>query len=133
VVLEQRANGNIHVVSDRQLSQAQAAALAARLGAALRHALRRISTHHHGGPRRPQAEVKEGSSADKTGLVTVGDQLIACSGITYSKESDYGEVSVKMGQQVVRVSAINQVRAGRQRPWRCACAGSSLLPAPLLP
>jgi hypothetical protein len=29
-----------------------------------------------------------------------GDELIATSGVTYSKESEYGEVKVKMGQQV---------------------------------
>lgn len=46
------------------------------------------------------------------GLLLQGDQLIATSGVTYGKEEDYNGAKVKMGQQVVRISALNQVRAG---------------------
>jgi hypothetical protein len=43
-------------------------------------------------------------AAERAG-VTVGDQLIAVSGITYDKNEAYGEVVVKKGQQRVRMSA----------------------------
>eukprot|EP00879_Flechtneria_rotunda_P010767 GHRR01011250.1.p1 GENE.GHRR01011250.1~~GHRR01011250.1.p1 ORF type:complete len:191 (+),score=35.41 GHRR01011250.1:62-634(+) len=49
----------------------------------------------------------EGNAA-KTGLVSVGDQLIATSGITYSKEEDYNGAKVKMGQKVVRMTVLGQ-------------------------
>ena len=37
-----------------------------------------------------------------------GDELIATSGVTYTKSSEYGEVIVKMGQQVVRIKTRGQ-------------------------
>lgn len=37
-----------------------------------------------------------------------GDQLIATSGVTYSKEADYGGAMVKMGQEVVRLNVLGQ-------------------------
>ncbi|KAF8068450.1 Mpp7 [Scenedesmus sp. PABB004] len=50
------------------------------------------------------ADVAPDGSAARTGLVAIGDQLIATSGITYGSEEDYGGVTVKKGQRVVRVS-----------------------------
>jgi hypothetical protein len=44
-----------------------------------------------------------------------GDQLIATSGIVYNKESEYGEVKVKMGQQVVRLKVMGEVRQQYQQ------------------
>lgn len=44
-----------------------------------------------------------------------GDQLIATSGITYSKEEDYNGAKVKKGQQVVRLNVIGQVRQQASR------------------
>ncbi|WIA30540.1 hypothetical protein OEZ86_000623 [Tetradesmus obliquus] len=54
------------------------------------------------------AEISPEGGAARTGLVAVGDQLIATSGVTYSTEEEYGEVKVKKGQKVVRVNAIGQ-------------------------
>eukprot|EP00882_Tetradesmus_deserticola_P004421 GHRQ01004665.1.p1 GENE.GHRQ01004665.1~~GHRQ01004665.1.p1 ORF type:complete len:170 (+),score=33.66 GHRQ01004665.1:141-650(+) len=54
------------------------------------------------------AEISPEGSAARTGLVAVGDQLLATSGVTYSMEEEYGEVKVKKGQTVVRVNAIGQ-------------------------
>lgn len=39
-----------------------------------------------------------------------GDQLIATSGVTYSKTADYNGASVKMGQEVVRLQVQGEVR-----------------------
>jgi uncharacterized protein YjdB len=44
-----------------------------------------------------------------------GDQLIATSGIVYNKESEYGEVKVKMGQQVVRLKVMGEVSKQQQQ------------------
>ena len=38
-----------------------------------------------------------------------GDQLVATSGVTYDKESDYGGATVKMGQKVVRLNVLCEV------------------------
>lgn len=39
-----------------------------------------------------------------------GDQLIAVSGVTYTKEADYGGAAVKMGQKIVRITVRGEVR-----------------------
>ncbi|KXZ44708.1 hypothetical protein GPECTOR_63g35 [Gonium pectorale] len=49
------------------------------------------------------AEVKPDGSAARDGKISVGDQLIATSGVIYTTESDYGGATVKGGQQVVRL------------------------------
>jgi C-terminal processing protease CtpA/Prc len=46
--------------------------------------------------------VPEGSAA-KDGRIEVGDQLISTSAIVYTSEDDYGGVSVKTGQKMVRL------------------------------
>lgn len=50
------------------------------------------------------AEVQEGGNAAKTGLVSKGDQLIATSGYTHTREASYQEVKVRSGEQVVRLN-----------------------------
>jgi hypothetical protein len=44
-----------------------------------------------------------------------GDQLIATSGVTYTKEADYGGAPVKMGQEMVRLQVPGEVRATQQQ------------------
>jgi hypothetical protein len=51
------------------------------------------------------AEVTEGGNADKSGLVSKGDQLIATSGYTYERETQYQSVQVRSGERVVRLTA----------------------------
>ncbi len=41
---------------------------------------------------------------------TQGDQLIATSGVVYTRESDYGGATVKGGQQLVRMLVLGEVR-----------------------
>ncbi|CAG9465076.1 unnamed protein product [Pedinophyceae sp. YPF-701] len=50
------------------------------------------------------AEIVPGSSAARTGLVTVGDTLVATSGYVYTRESTYQDTVVKSGQQLVRLA-----------------------------
>jgi len=45
-----------------------------------------------------------------TWLTLQGDQLIATSGVVYNKESEYGGAKVKMGQEVVRMTVMGEVR-----------------------
>jgi len=47
-------------------------------------------------------EVVAGGNSDKTGLVTVGDQLLATSAVVYNSTTDYGGVSVPKGEQTIR-------------------------------
>ncbi|KAI5071172.1 hypothetical protein GOP47_0013423 [Adiantum capillus-veneris] len=54
------------------------------------------------------AEVFEGGNADKSGLVDVGDQLIATSAIVYGSEDYYQGVRVRKGMQVVRLSVLGE-------------------------
>eukprot|EP00775_Hariotina_reticulata_P007173 gene7173-7387_t len=54
------------------------------------------------------AELNAEGNAAKTGLVSVGDQLIATSGVTYSSEEDYNGAKVKKGQKVVRMNVLGQ-------------------------
>lgn len=48
-----------------------------------------------------------------------GDQLIATSGVIYTKTSDYNGAQVKMGQQVVRMQVMGEVRDGGPRGSGC--------------
>lgn len=41
------------------------------------------------------AAITPGGSADKTRQLTVGDQLISCSGVTYGRLEEYGGVKVR--------------------------------------
>ncbi|CAM6040130.1 unnamed protein product [Sphagnum compactum] len=50
------------------------------------------------------AEVIRDGNADKTGLVDVGDQLIATSAVVYGSEDDYQGVMVRKGMQIVRLN-----------------------------
>ena len=49
-------------------------------------------------------EIVEGGNADKSGLVSVGDELIATSGVVFNSTQDYGGVSVKSGEETVRLA-----------------------------
>ncbi|KAG2495368.1 hypothetical protein HYH03_006636 [Edaphochlamys debaryana] len=53
-------------------------------------------------------EVKAGGSAALDGRVRVGDQLIATTGVTYSREEDYNGATVRQGQQVVRMRVMGE-------------------------
>ena len=48
-------------------------------------------------------EIVEDGNAAKTGLVNVGDELIATSGVVFNSTTDYGGVSVKSGEETVRL------------------------------
>ena len=50
------------------------------------------------------AEIVPGGSADKTGLVNVGDILIATQGYTRTTEQVYGEIVVRGGEKMVRLN-----------------------------
>eukprot|EP00897_Mesotaenium_endlicherianum_P008561 jgi/Mesen1/7733/ME000407S06965 len=50
------------------------------------------------------AEVSSGGNAEKTGLIGVGDQLIATSAVVYNDSDDYGGVTVRKGMQLVRLN-----------------------------
>ena len=49
-------------------------------------------------------EVVEEGAAAKSGLVSPGDQLIATSAVVYNSEKDYGGVSVKSGEEEIRLA-----------------------------
>jgi predicted metalloprotease with PDZ domain len=49
------------------------------------------------------AEVLPTGSAAKSAAISVGDQLIATSGVTYGRIDDYGGAEVRGAQQVVRL------------------------------
>jgi hypothetical protein len=55
------------------------------------------------------AEVQKGGLAEREGTVRAGDILISTSGITYSKESDYGGAKVRMGESRVILNVSNEV------------------------
>lgn len=55
-----------------------------------------------------------------------GDQLIATSGVVFNKVTDYGGVSVKGGQQIVRMSVQNEVSRQARAP-ECVCCCNLLL------
>ena len=48
-------------------------------------------------------EIVEDGNAAKTGLVNVGDELIATSGVVFNSTTDYGGVSVPRGEETVRM------------------------------
>lgn len=54
------------------------------------------------------AEVVGGGNAEKSGLIDVGDQLIATSAIVYGSEEYYQGVKVRKGMQVVRLSVFGE-------------------------
>lgn len=49
------------------------------------------------------AEIVPGGNADKTNQVSVGDMLIATSGLTRTTEQFYGDVAVRGGETMVRM------------------------------
>ncbi len=49
------------------------------------------------------AEIVPGGNAEKSGVITVGDQLIATSGYTRTTEQMYGEIAVRGGEQIIRL------------------------------
>ncbi len=55
-----------------------------------------------------QAAITPGGNADKTGQLTVGDQLISCSGVTYGRIEEYGGVKVRKDQSVVSINCTAQ-------------------------
>ena len=48
------------------------------------------------------AEILEDSNAARTGLINVGDQLLATSAMVFNSTQDYGGVSVKKGEETIR-------------------------------
>jgi len=51
------------------------------------------------------AEILPGGNAEKTGQITVGDTLVATSGLTRTTEQYYNEIAVRGGEKLVRISA----------------------------
>jgi len=49
------------------------------------------------------AEITPEGNADNSGVITVGDQLIATSGYTRTREQTYGEITVPSGEQIIRL------------------------------
>lgn len=49
-------------------------------------------------------EVISGGNAQNSGLVEVGDQLIATSAVVYSDTDEYQGVTVRKGMQIVRLN-----------------------------
>ena len=54
------------------------------------------------------AEVVKDGNADRSGLVDVGDQLIATSAIVYGAEEFYQGVKVRKGMQIVRLGVFGE-------------------------
>lgn len=54
------------------------------------------------------AEVQKGGLAERDGNIQEGDILISTSGITYSKEADYGGATVRMGEARVTLNCTNE-------------------------
>ena len=54
-------------------------------------------------------EVQGGGLAARQGTIQPGDILISTSGITYSKEADYGGATVRMGEARVILNVANEV------------------------
>mmetsp|Transcript_25992 Transcript_25992/g.56657 ORF Transcript_25992/g.56657 Transcript_25992/m.56657 type:complete len:161 (-) Transcript_25992:651-1133(-) len=53
-------------------------------------------------------DIKPESSAEKSGQISIGDQLIATSGVVYTKELDYAGATVKGGQEIVRLLVLGE-------------------------
>jgi len=68
-------------------------------------------------------EIVPGGAADKCGLISVGDRLIATSAIVFNSEMDYGGVSVKKGEEQIRF-------ATRGESFDTVMAAISTWPAP---
>ena len=49
-------------------------------------------------------ELVPGGAAEKSGIIGVGDRLIATSAIVFNSSMDYGGVSVKKGEEQIRFS-----------------------------
>lgn len=47
-------------------------------------------------------EIVEDGNASKTGLVDVGDQLLAVSAVVFNKTIDYGGIGVKAGEETIK-------------------------------
>ncbi|GBF93447.1 hypothetical protein Rsub_06580 [Raphidocelis subcapitata] len=54
------------------------------------------------------ASITAGGNADKTGQMTVGDQLISTSGVTYTRTEEYGGVNVRKGQEIVKLNCLGE-------------------------
>lgn len=54
-------------------------------------------------------EVQPGGLAARDGTIQPGDILISTSGITYSKEADYGGAKVRMGEARVTLNVTGEV------------------------
>ena len=54
-------------------------------------------------------ELVPGGAAEQSGLISVGDRLIATSAIVFNSEMDYGGVSVKKGEEQIRFSTRGRV------------------------
>lgn len=52
--------------------------------------------------------ITPGGNADKTGLFSVGDQLISTSGVTYTRTESYGGVNVRKGQEIVTLNCLGE-------------------------
>ena len=53
-------------------------------------------------------EVAEGGAAERDGQIKVGDELIACSGVVFTTSQSYNDVTVRGGEEVVRMSVRGQ-------------------------
>jgi C-terminal processing protease CtpA/Prc len=49
------------------------------------------------------AEIVPGGNAEKSGVISIGDQLIATSGYTRTTEQMYGDIAVRGGEQIIRL------------------------------
>lgn len=53
-------------------------------------------------------EIKADGSAARDGSVSLGDQLVATSGVVYTSETEYNGAMVKGGQQLVRMLVLGE-------------------------
>ncbi|KAH7620200.1 hypothetical protein NADE_002830 [Nannochloris sp. 'desiccata'] len=49
------------------------------------------------------AEIVPGGNAERSGVISVGDQLIATSGYTRNTEQIYNDITVRGGEQIIRL------------------------------
>ena len=65
-----------------------------------------------------QDEVVEDGAAFKSGLVSPGDELIATSAVIFNNTKDYGGVSVKSGEEEIRLAVRGEsFDTGGARRW----------------
>jgi hypothetical protein len=69
------------------------------------------------------AELIPGGAAEASGLINVGDRLLATSAIVFNSSMDYGGVSVKKGEEQIRFST-------RGESFDTVMAAISTWPAP---